>query len=64
MSVEPSLQPITVRIRDACRMTGIGRSKFYELIGAGEIETVKVGRVRLVPVAGLTAFLDGKRPRR
>ena len=29
--------PITVRIREACRLTGIGRSKLYELIAAGEI---------------------------
>ena len=29
--------PITVRVREACRLTGIGRSKLYELIAAGEI---------------------------
>ena len=28
------LMPITVRIREACRLTGIGRSKLYELIAA------------------------------
>jgi excisionase family DNA binding protein len=46
-----------VRIREACRMTGIGRSKFYELIQEGEIEVVKVGGMTLVPVAELEAFL-------
>jgi len=50
--------PITVRVREACRMTGIGRSKFYELIAAGDIETIKVGTIRLVPVASLIAFLQ------
>jgi len=39
-------------------MTGIGRSKFYELIAAGDIETIKVGTIRLVPVASLIAFLQ------
>jgi predicted DNA-binding transcriptional regulator AlpA len=34
--------PITVRIPEACRLTGIGRSKLYELIAAGQIEIVKV----------------------
>ena len=50
-------KPLTVRIRDACRMTGIGRSKLYELIGRGEIETIKIGTITLVPVAGLEDFL-------
>jgi excisionase family DNA binding protein len=50
--------PITVRIPEACRLTGIDRSKFYELIAAGEIDTVKVGTITLVPVASLTTFLQ------
>lgn len=50
-------QPLTVRIAEACRMTGIGRSKLYELIGAGKIRTVKVGSITLVPVESLRNFL-------
>lgn len=52
--------PITVRIREACRLTGIGRSKLYQLIAAGEIETIKVGTITLVPVNSLTRFLQRK----
>jgi excisionase family DNA binding protein len=51
-------RPLTVRIREACRLTGIGRSKLYELIAAGEIEIIKVGAITLVPVASLTRFLQ------
>ncbi|WP_019831184.1 helix-turn-helix domain-containing protein [Sphingomonas sp. PR090111-T3T-6A] len=51
------LAPITVRIREACRITGIGRSKLYELIAAGEIETIKVGAITLLPVSGIERFL-------
>lgn len=51
------IRPLTVRIRDACRLTGIGRSKLYELISAGEIEVIKVGTITLVPVSSLTSFL-------
>jgi excisionase family DNA binding protein len=51
------LEPIAVRIPEACRLTGIGRSKLYELIQAGEIGTIKVGRMTLVPVNGLRDFL-------
>lgn len=50
-------EPLAVRIPDAVRMTGIGRSKLYELIASGEIETVKVGRCTLVPMESLRALL-------
>jgi excisionase family DNA binding protein len=50
--------PLAVRIREACRLTGIGRSKLYELIGAGEIKIVKVGTITLIPVQSLQSFLE------
>jgi excisionase family DNA binding protein len=53
--------PITVRVREACRLTGIGRSKLYELIAAGEIDTIKVGTITLVPLCGLVRFLERRR---
>lgn len=52
------LSPITLRIADACRITGIGRSKFYELIKAGEIEVIKVGAITLVPMTSIDALLQ------
>lgn len=52
---------LTVRIREACRMTGIGRTKIYELIQDGEIETIKVGTMTLIPVAGLERFIEAHR---
>lgn len=58
-----SAQPLSVRVKEACRLTGIGRSKLYELIAAGEIEVVKVGTITLVPMASLQLFLDRCRTR-
>jgi excisionase family DNA binding protein len=55
------LIPFTVRVREACRLTGIGRSKLYELIAAGEIEIVKVGTITLIPTAALERFIDARR---
>ncbi|MDT8758753.1 helix-turn-helix domain-containing protein [Sphingomonas psychrotolerans] len=52
-----NLSPITLRIADACRITGIGRSKFYELIKAGEIEVIKIGSITLVPMSGIQVLL-------
>ena len=53
--------PITVRIREACRLTGIGRSKLYELIAAGEIEIIKVGTITLVHTESLHSFIERRR---
>lgn len=53
MSVDQPPRPITVRIPEACRMTGIGRSKRYELIKAGDIPTIKVGSMTLVSIKGI-----------
>jgi excisionase family DNA binding protein len=53
-------RPLTVRIGDACQLTGIGRSKLYELIAAGEIEITKVDAITLIPVASLRSFLQAK----
>lgn len=54
------LIPLTVRISEACRLTGIGRSKLYELIAAGEIQVIKVGAITLVPMASLRMFLQAR----
>jgi excisionase family DNA binding protein len=53
-----ALTPLAVRVPEACRLTGIGRSKLYELIAAGEIRVIKVGSITLVPFAGLQQFLE------
>lgn len=61
MTLDPRPEPITVRIKEACRITGIGRSKLYELIAEGEIEIVKVGAMTLVPVDSLRFLIDSAR---
>lgn len=54
-------RPLAVRVTEACRLTGIGRSKFYELIAAaGEIRIIKVGSITLIPVTGLQEFLEDR----
>lgn len=55
------LEPMTVRIPVAVQLTGIGRSKLYELIAAGDIETVKVGASTLITVASLRRLIQKAR---
>jgi excisionase family DNA binding protein len=52
--------PLSVRVREACRLTGIGRSKLYELIAARHIEVIKVGAITLIPTRSLQCFLEAR----
>lgn len=60
---QPVAEPISVRIPDAARLTGLSRSRLYELMKSGEIEFVKVGGSTLIPYDGLRAFIAGHRHR-
>jgi excisionase family DNA binding protein len=45
------------RVEEAADQTGIGRSKFYELMATGEIESIKIGTRRLIPHDALEGFV-------
>lgn len=51
------LEPLTVRIPVAVKLTGISRSRIYELIQSGELEVVKVGRSTLIPYRSLKELI-------
>lgn len=53
--------PLAVRIREACRLIGLGRSTVYELIAAGELEMIKVGAATLIPMDSLERLVADKR---
>ena len=42
-------------------MLGIGKTKIYELIGAREIEIIKLGRATLIIRASLDDFIERQR---
>ena len=58
----PFAQRLTCTIDEACEAPGLGRTKLYELIGAGQLVTTTVGRRRLVIVRSLQALLDISSP--
>lgn len=57
----PPIEPISVRIPEAVRLTGLSRSRLYELIGTGKIEVAKVGASTLVLYASLRGFVESAR---
>jgi excisionase family DNA binding protein len=54
----PFAQRLTCTIAEACQATGLGRTKLYELIGEGHLDTTTIGRRRLVLVSSLRALLS------
>ncbi|MEO1922134.1 MAG: helix-turn-helix domain-containing protein [Sphingomonadaceae bacterium] len=52
---------ICVRINDAAQMIGVGRTKLYELIATGEVETVKFGKSTRVVTASLHDLIRRRR---
>lgn len=55
---EKRIEPLTVRISTAVRITGLSRSRIYELIQTGELEVTKVGRATLVQYRSLKLLTD------
>lgn len=53
--------PISVRIPDAVRLTGLSRSRIYELMRTRELEFVKVGGCTLILFDSLRALIGSKR---
>jgi excisionase family DNA binding protein len=54
------VEPVTVTVSAAIKYSGLGRTKLYELITKGEIESVRVGSRRLINFASLRARLTNK----
>ncbi len=57
------IEPILVPTRHAYAMLGIGHSKFYDLVKAGELSLVKNGKQSFVEYAKLKAFVARLRER-
>jgi excisionase family DNA binding protein len=47
------LKPLTVTVPVALHITGLGRTKFYQLLEDGTIKSITIGRRRLINFASL-----------
>jgi excisionase family DNA binding protein len=47
---------------EAATALGIGRSKVYELLRAGALPSVRIGRCRRIPVSGIMEYVATLRP--
>jgi len=56
----PAVEPLGYRPADACVMLGIGQTKMKELIREGRVESVKIGRSRIVTARSIKELLYGE----
>ena len=52
---------VLLSVEDAAERLDIGRTMVYELIASGELGTITIGRLRKVPVAEVTEFVERRR---
>ena len=52
------LAPLAYSVAEAMQVSSLGRTKLYELINLGNIETIKVGRRTLIKAASLHKLVE------
>lgn len=53
-------EPLAYQLEQAFRLLGIGRSKGFELINTGELDSYTVGRRRYITRKALEAFVANR----
>ena len=52
------ISPIAYTILEAARVSGLGRTTIYELLGAGKLHAKKAGNRTLIPAESLLRYLE------
>jgi hypothetical protein len=52
---------ITAPVGEFCRLSGLGRTRVYELIGAGELDSITIGKRRLVVIESYRKLIERQR---
>jgi excisionase family DNA binding protein len=54
------IEPLVVRPNQAMQLLSCRRNFLYDLINAGELESYRVGRARMITVRGIHALIERK----
>jgi excisionase family DNA binding protein len=52
------IEPLLYTIPEAATALRISRTKLYELLDSGEIESIHIGRSRKIPAEALRIYID------
>jgi hypothetical protein len=55
---QSAFEPITASIPAFCRISGVGRSKAYELINSGAVKTVRIGHRQFVVLESFRDLIE------
>jgi len=58
-TLNDALEPLAYSINEASRVSSLGRTRLYQLIGEGRLEVRKIGKRTLIPAASLRALIAG-----
>jgi excisionase family DNA binding protein len=56
-----AVEKLLLKPEEAAEILSIGRSKVYELMGTGELASVRIGACRRIPAEALSDFVAGLR---
>jgi excisionase family DNA binding protein len=54
----PQIEPLLVRVEEAARILSLSRSTIYEMMDRGELQSVRCGAARRIPLAALRAWVE------
>ena len=49
-------------VPEAARLLGVGRTYMFRLLATGQVESIKVGKLRKIPRDALSHYIDQQRP--
>ena len=56
---EAPLEPLYVRPKEACRLLGIGLTRLYQLLNDRTLESILIGRTRLITMVSIKRLGQG-----
>jgi excisionase family DNA binding protein len=56
-----TIEKLLYRPEEAAKALGISRSKVYALMAAGQLESVRVGGSRRIPIDAMHSFIESLR---
>ncbi len=60
MEVPMNQERVLLSIPEVALRLGLGRSLVYTLVMKGEIDSIKIGRARRIPIAALERFVNDR----
>jgi excisionase family DNA binding protein len=54
------IHKLAYSIREACEASSLGKTKIYALIGAGKLQSVRIGGRTVIPAESLNALIRGE----